>query len=334
MTASVSASDNVLTRIAIGSCARTDLEQPVWDAVIDWQPQLFITLGDIVYADTEDPAVMRSHYDRMLALPGYRRLLAGCPVVGVWDDHDYGAGDGGATYPMKEMAQEIFLDFIGEPPGSDRRESPGVQDVQTYGPVGRQVQIILLDTRYFRSDWTHSTTRGRRYAPDSDTSLTMLGEAQWQWLEEALRMPADVRVLASGVQVVADEHGFECWGNFPLERDRLFELIGEAGASGLVMLTGDRHFSEVSLLDDTKAGYPMIDFTSSGLTHHATGYAERMPNRHRAKGAFYNGLSFGSVEIDWETGRILLTAHDVNGKVMFQYPVNLDALRVTGGGGP
>ena len=107
------------------------------------------------------------------------------------------------------------------------------------------MQVILLDTRWFRSALKPSDDRGKpgkeRYLPDADPAKTMLGEAQWRWLEEQLRQPAELRLLVSSIQVVAEGHGWERWGNFPLERQRLYRLIADTRAQGVVFLSGDRH---------------------------------------------------------------------------------------------
>ena len=77
----------------------------------------------------------------------------------------------------------------------------------------------------------------------------MLGEDQWRWLAEQLRVPAEVRLLVSSIQVVAEDHGWEKWMNFPHERERLFKLIRETGAEGVIILSGDRHLAELSMMD-------------------------------------------------------------------------------------
>ncbi|MET0658010.1 MAG: hypothetical protein ABW110_07620 [Steroidobacteraceae bacterium] len=51
----------MLTRIAFGSCAKQDKEQPIWDAVLASKPDLFIFLGDNIYGDTTDMQVMRAN---------------------------------------------------------------------------------------------------------------------------------------------------------------------------------------------------------------------------------------------------------------------------------
>ena len=58
--------------------------------------------------------------------------------------------------------------------------------------------------------------------PNTDPTPTVLGEAQWKWLEEQLQVPAEVRLIGSSIQVVAEDHGWEKWTNFPHERERLF----------------------------------------------------------------------------------------------------------------
>src|SRR5437879_8884535 len=140
-----------LSRIAFGSCAKQDKPQPIWDAVVETKPQRFISLGDNIYADTEDMDVMRAKYALLDKQPGYQKLKKTCPILATWDDHDYGANDAGAEYPKKREAQQVFLDFFGVPKDDPRRKQEGVYNAQVFGPKGKRVQVILLDGRYFRS---------------------------------------------------------------------------------------------------------------------------------------------------------------------------------------
>ena len=107
-------SARTLTRIAFGSCAKSQKPQPIWDAVLATEPDLFIFLGDNVYLDTRDPEVMRQRYAELAAQPGYQKLKATTPILAIWDDHDFGENDAGADYPMKEESRRQFLDFFGE----------------------------------------------------------------------------------------------------------------------------------------------------------------------------------------------------------------------------
>ena len=140
-----------LHRIAFGSCATQARPQPIWDAVVATRPELTFLLGDNIYADTLDMNVMRAKYAKLAAMPGFQLLRKTCPIFATWDDHDLGANDAGGEYPKKDESQKIFLDFFGDPADSPRRHRPGVYDAKVFGPEGKRVQVIMLDTRYFRS---------------------------------------------------------------------------------------------------------------------------------------------------------------------------------------
>src|SRR5690606_24925566 len=94
---------------------------------------------------------LKKKYDKLGSQPGYKKLLTICPVLATWDDHDYGVNDGGLEYPKREESQQIFLDFFGVGKDSPRRKQKGVYHAAMFGPEDKRVQVILLDTRYFRS---------------------------------------------------------------------------------------------------------------------------------------------------------------------------------------
>lgn len=190
-------------------------------------PQLFLSLGDNIYGDTEDMSVLKAKYEKFRAVPGYQELLKTCPVLAIWDDHDYGKNDAGAEYPKKIESQKIFLDFYGVENTSPRRKKEGIYHSEIYGTKGKEVQIILLDGRYFRSPLKRGDKADKYYVANTDPGATMLGAEQWKWLEEQLRKPADLRLIVSGIQVVAEDHGYEKWMNFPNERKKLFKLIAD-----------------------------------------------------------------------------------------------------------
>jgi alkaline phosphatase D len=299
----------VLTRIAFGSCANQEVEQPIWDAILAYRPELFLFTGDNVYGDyfngrpvTDESRLLETlttAYARAAMIPGMRRLRETVPHLATWDDHDYGKNDAGVEFVHKDAAQKLFADFWRLPAGDPRRQRPGVHHAQTFGPEGKRVQVILLDTRYFRSPLKPTDQRGapgrERYVPDDSPDKTMLGEAQWSWLEEQLRQPADLRIVVSSIQVVADGHGWERWGNFPRERQRLYDLIARTNARRLVFLSGDRHIG--GLYREAKGTpYPLHDVTASGLTQFFSGVREDGPNR---LGAPYGAVNFGTLDIDW-----------------------------------
>jgi alkaline phosphatase D len=324
-----------LQRIAFGSCANQNLDQPIWDAVLAAKPDLFLFVGDNIYADTEDMEVMKAKYAKLAAKPGYQKLKQTCPILATWDDHDYGVNDGGAWYPKREESAKVMLDFFEVPAASSQRGHAGIYGAHTYGPPGKRVQVILLDTRTFKSRQLKDTRPKEElkklnlvgwYLPNPDPATTILGAEQWTWLEAQLRQLADVRIIASSIQVIADEKGMESWGNFPHERKRLYDLIGRTGAEGVVFLSGDVHFSEVSRSAD--GPYPLSDFTSSGLTNSHAGWAAAV-NRHRVSPSAYAKPTFGLVEIDWSAPSpvISLQARGVKGESAFEVKLPLSDLR-------
>ncbi len=287
-------SSQVYSRFAFGSCARQTAPQPVWKGVKFRDPQLFMFIGDNVYADTRDAKVMKAAYAQWKKVPQLDLLMHSVPFVAIWDDHDYGENDAGGDFPFKETSKQIFLDFFKAKENDVRWKRPGLYAAYMFGPPEKRVQVILLDTRYFRSPLKSAGERGR-YLPDSDPSKTMLGAEQWAWLEQQLREPAAVRLIVSSIQVVAEDHPFEKWANFPLERKKLFDLVRTTGAKGVVFLSGDRHFAELSV-EKAAGNYPLYDLTSSSLNAPIGRHREK--NRHRV-GEMVTAANFGMVEIDW-----------------------------------
>ena len=141
---------------SFGSCFRGDNDPAVWNAIVAQDPDLFLFLGDNVYVDVprrpRDAGDFQKKYDALATRPGWRTLRATVPVLAIWDDHDYGLNDAGAEYPLKDVAQTQFLNFFTRPVDPEaetaRRERPGIYHAQTFGPAGRRVQVILLDTRF------------------------------------------------------------------------------------------------------------------------------------------------------------------------------------------
>lgn len=331
VTATACAHGGEVTRVAFGSCAHQDRPQPIWDAIGATAPERFLFIGDNVYADTTDPAVMKAAYAKLAAEPHYRRFAAAVPVLPVWDDHDYGANDAGADFAMRAESEQIFLDFYGVPTDDPRRQREGVYHAEVFGPPGRRVQVILLDVRYFKSPWSPRPQGEHpvygRWAPTDDVSKTILGEAQWAWLEQQLREPAEVRLIASGIQVVSEEHGWEKWANFPHERQRLFDLIRDTEAAGVVLLSGDRHKGEISEMD-AGVGYPLYDVTSSGLNQGFKGWFHFEPNRHRVAEHRWGNV-FGLIEIHWahDDPKIDLEIRFEDGEIAVQHRIRLSTLQ-------
>lgn len=319
-----------LSRIAFGSCADQAKPQPIWEAILAYRPELFIFAGDNVYGDfkTGDAAQLRQAYDAASQIPGYTKLREAAPHLAVWDDHDYGQNDGGAEFPYKAAAKEEFLRFWNVPADDIRRTRDGIYTSQIIGPPGQSVQIILLDVRWYRSPLKSTDQRGavgkERYMPDPDPAKTMLGDVQWAWLAAELRKPAELRLIVSTTQFLADGHGWERWGNFPLERQKMYDTIRAAGANNVVFLSGDRHIG--ALYRETPPGlYPLYEITSSGLNQVYASATEPGPNR---IGKLLATANFGTLGIDWLERKLTLALRNVAGEVRRSRDLHFDQLRL------
>lgn len=328
-----------LTRIAFGSCADQEKPLPIFDKIADLKPQLYIALGDNIYADIKpEPgldavASMKVKYEKLARLEGWKRMVATCPMLATWDDHDYGKNDAGVEYPHKVESQKLLLDFFQVPANSPLRTQQGVYQSRVYGPEGKRVQVILLDTRYFRTALKKDTkvipgTRIRPYLPVTDAGATYLGEEQWKWLEQQLKVPADLRLIGTSIQIISDDHPHEKWANIPGERDRMYKLIRDTKATGVVFLSGDRHLAELSL-DRKAVSYPLFDITSSGLNQGDKKWRAPEANTKRVA-SMAHGDNFGMITIDWagaDGPRVSMQVRDVDGEVAFKETIPLSLLK-------
>jgi alkaline phosphatase D len=291
------------TKIAFGSCAWQGDAQPIWNAIANCNPALYIGGGDNVYCDSADEKVMRQAYADLAAIPEWQNFRSRIPIIATWDDHDYGWNDSGAEYPKKHESKEMFLEFFEEPLNSPRRFREGVYQSYIYGHGDESLQIILLDLRWFK------------------TEKTLLGEEQWLWLEDQLQKPARARLLMSSIQFISEEHEWEKWSNLPEEKRRFLDLIDRLQIENLLILSGDMHFGEISRMK-TPLGREIYDFTASGLN-----YVENYAVANRYRLALYEDTPhFGMVNIDWETLILTLELRNDQGAVVRTHDVQLRSL--------
>ncbi len=290
------------TVIAFGSCNDEEREQPMWQYIIENQPELWIWLGDIIYGDTDDMLDMTRQYGFLYDNEDYKKLKETCPIVGTWDDHDYGVNNGGKEWHAKKMSQNVFLDFMGAESNDPRRKREGIYSSYTLGETGQQVKVILLDCRYFRD----SSVIGKNKRYIKNETGTILGETQWKWLESELaNSSAQVHIIGSGIQVIPEDHRFEKWANFPNERQRLFDLLSKTKPANPLIISGDRHIAEVSKIDIKGFSQPLFEVTSSGLTHSYELVEKKGElNQHRVKNLLSGQKNFGLFFIDWKKNSI------------------------------
>ena len=329
----VAAVRQVDMRIVFGSCADDDKpEHPVWAAMLAAQPDLSILLGDNVYADSAKfsaaPSVelLRSEYAKLAASQGFAALRAAAPMIATWDDHDYGLNDGGKEFGFKRQAQSVFTEFWQLPADDPRHTRPGIYSSRWLQVADRNVQILLLDTRYFRDEQRKKRISISCPVANYEHNKTgsVLGAQQWQWLEDELRQPADLRLIVSSIQVIPEQHCFEKWANFPADRARLLDALSNANGGRAIVLSGDRHLGEISALPVSATDLTqsqLIEVTSSPLSARS-GFGEGETNDYRISSDNLRESQFGVLEIVGDELRIEL--RDAQGETRFEHTTALE----------
>jgi len=315
-----------LTRILVASCL--DEEKPdsaAMRSLAGESADLFLMIGDNVYGDRDGPAYvnnqpelneLRASFSDLAAREDFKAVRAKFPMMVAWDDHDFGANDAGRDFPFRRLAERIHERFWGLE-NEDVGAYPGTYYARSFGPEGQRTQVIVLDTRFFRSPLTPTDAwnqKGKeRYIPSADPEQDMLGNDQWTWLENRLQDPADLRLIVSSIQVLPTVHGYEAWSTMPIEQQRLYRLISETEAKGVVFVSGDRHTGFL-YSSDTALPYPVSEITASSLNVSFATTTEEMDAAQVGVG--YPPENYGAIGIDWTAGTVSLAIHDNTGETV------------------
>jgi alkaline phosphatase D len=325
--AALPSADTVITHIAFGSGLDQTGPLDILSVIAATKPQLFIFTGDTVVADAADPReagdpsnivtsplMIRTAYAALGARPAYQSFETTVPIIATWDDHDFGLGDAGANFAYKQASKEAFFDFFRLPKDSLRYTQPdGIYTSYGFGPHGQRVQIILLDARWNR---TVATTPLRPVAagapPATGEASTMLGDAQWAWLQQQLIEPADVRLIVSPVEVLANGAELRGWGELPSERDHLFDVLRDAGVKNVVLVSGG-HGAAAIYKNDNALDSSLYEVSSSALN--VSDNAAPPQDLQQIK-PLYTDANFGVINIDWQARAIYLELHDKAGQLL------------------
>ena len=323
--------------VAVGSCAYVNQDiydrpgEPyggdyrIFETIAAANPDLMIWTGDNTYlreVDWADPATMNDRYAHTRKLPEMQPLLGQTHHYATWDDHDYGPNNSDRSYRMKQAALDLFTRYWANPTYG-LPETPGV-----FGSFKwNDVEFFMLDDRYHRSP---------TMAPASD-SKTQWGEAQLQWLIDGLTSSsAPFKVVVNGGQFLNPSSEHETLARFPADRTRLLEAIAERDIEGVVLLSGDRHFSEMAQMTaetadvDVDLDYPLYEITVSPLTAGPyDGSGEKNP--YRMDGTLVTGkrnygiLSFSGPR---RNRRFTVTVYDVDGDEIWSRSIRAQDLTV------
>ncbi len=288
-------------KIGLGSCLDQDYPQPIWQSIKKEDLNYFIFLGDNVYGDTRYGSLrkMKSAYDKQKkVLPDFLNDIS---IFSIWDDHDFGINDGGADYRFKRRAQELYLDFWEITKDDDRSNREGIYFSKNEIFFGKKFKFIFLDTRFFRSK-----LKGKKsnYIENIESDATILGNTQWTWLENELKSDFDFLFIFSSIQIIAKDHRFEKWSNFPNERAKLFELLYQFNDK-TILFSGDRHRAGIY----RKNG--IIEVTSSSMNKPGSSFNE---TDSYLIGKTYPQENYGVLEILENT--IHIKIKDIKGKTL------------------
>lgn len=284
----------------------------IFNSIADKHPDLMVWLGDNVYLREPDWGSWTGfmhRYTHTRSLPELQRLLRSTHHYATWDDHDFGPNDGDASFINADMARRAFDLFWPNPSCG----APGVGGITTMFSYA-DVDFFLLDDRSFR------------VPPEVVTdSATMLGHAQIDWLIRALKYSdASFKIIALGGQFLNTAPVYETYATYPAERQRILDRISREGISGVVFLTGDRHFTELAKAE-LPSGKPLYDLTVSPFT--SSPYSPRETNGLGVPGTRVDQRNFALLRFDGPKGHrtLTITVHDKDGKQLWEQVIEQGA---------
>lgn len=303
--------------IAFGSAANQDKAQPIWNVISKSNPDLFIFAGNTISSAKSENIPLSARYKKLNLIPDFRQFRESVPVMAIWDESDYGAVAGGSDYTEKEESRREFLYEWSYVKDSMRMNQKGIYHSKILGGVRKKsptLQVILLDTRWFRSPLktvADAISGKSKMEPTQDRKTTILGEEQWEWLERQLRKPADVRIIVSSIQLVAEDHGFEKWANFPHEKERFLNLLRRTQPRNLFVISGNRNRGVIAK-QDIKGWGTLYDITSGSLTE----IAETDESDKSYVGPQIKAENFGVILVDWARKKIDIQLRDISNTVV------------------
>ena len=311
---------------AIGSCSYINLHPDdtyggqieIFERIRQTQPDGMIWMGDHLYLGAEDYSssvgIFRKYaqYRRVAEL---QSLFGSVHHYATWDDHDYGPNDSNWSYPLKGESLKAFKAYWPNP-NFGLPELAGNFGTFSWGDA----DFFLLDNRSYR---------GMKRA---DGSLSYLGDRQLDWLLSALTQSrATFKIVVSGSQVLSPYHRFESYAQHPQELKELLQGLKDRQIQGVVFLSGDRHHSELNLLNDDPHFYPLYDFTSSPLTSRAASSANQEANNpRRVPNTFVVERNYGMLYFSGpENNRSLkLETRNVQGHILWTHTIQANHLKI------
>ena len=259
-------------------------------------------LGDNLYLrepDWNSASGIAKRYTHTRSVPEMQPFLASTHHYAIWDDHDYGPDNSNESFFNKNQTLEAFRHFWGNP-------TYGVGDIE--GAITSfqwgDADFFLLDNRWYRE-------------PDelNNAYKTVIGDKQLTWLlENLVSSKATFKIVAMGGQFLSDApENAEAYsaGGFSKEREIIINFIYQYNIKNVVFITGDVHYSEISVLK--KEGKPAIyDLTFSALTSGPNTSGESWKNTLRIAGTVVMERNYGMIKFSGPAKARKLTVSCLN----------------------
>ncbi|OWP83794.1 phosphodiesterase [Flavobacterium davisii] len=305
--------------VAFGSCVyinQPEVDRPgkpygsnynVFTSIAAKKPDIMLWGGDNIYLREVDESLsgLYLRYTHTRSVKEIQPLLASTQNYAIWDDHDFGPNDGDRSFNYKIHTQKAFKDFwANKSYGLDVAQTQGIYSTFNWGDA----QFFLLDNRFFKSPNDRKT--GER---------TLLGKEQLEWLIDALSSSkATFKILVVGGQVLNSASKFENYATYPQEREYLLNEIAKNEIKGVLFLTGDRHFAELSMLK-RGSNYALYDWTVSPLTSNPSNSGLKEDNKNRVEGSVFVQHNFGLLSFsgDKDDRQVKLSLFDHEGKELW-----------------
>ena len=288
----------------------------IFKSIAQKDPDLMLWLGDNVYyreADwfTKTGMIYRMTYSRKT--PEMQELLASAYNYAIWDDHDFGPNNSDRSFRNKKDALDVFKMFWGNP-SYGFNDTPGCMTTFSYSDV----DFFLLDNRYHRSP---------NYLT-SDENRTILGKEQIDWLiDNLVSSQATFKVIAMGGQFLNPTKKYETYANIaPEEREYLLTQLKINRIQGVILLTGDRHHTELSILKRYKDS-PILDLTVSPLTS-GTHNGCSQGNDLQVEGTCVSEHNFAVLNVQGskDQRKIIINIYDKMGELIWEKEFNANYL--------
>ncbi len=288
----------------------------IYDAICKQQPEMMLWLGDNVYYrkkewESKDKMLYRNTHTRSLSQ--IQPLIGSTENYAIWDDHDYGPNNSDREFENKKVSLDVFKLFWANPSyGFGNKKSA------TTTFIKEDVQFFLMDDRTFRSPKD----------TDSDDKRCILGDDQLDWLIKELKASTSTfKIIALGVQVLNPLKLEDIYSSYKEERDKFLKALEKEKISGIVFLSGDRHFSEGMEMGRGTL-YPLYEFTVSPLN--SSPYIElKEENPIRIKESLVKQHNFATIDFFGEKkDRAMRFAYyDKAGILLFEKVIKAETLK-------